>query len=126
MKRFIKENSIWIFILGAIIVGLLILTFTSTRPGELDTFAQCLEEEGAVMYGAFWCPACNSQKQMFGRSHREIPYIECSNPDRNQNELCDAEGIQQYPTWEFADGERLVGVASLEDLAERTSCELPS
>jgi len=120
-----------------IIIGLIILVvfvlplgywvYISGQPGKYDTFAQCLEAQGATFYGAFWCPACQMQKRTFGRSADLLPYVECSTPDRrSQTQVCIDAGIESYPTWEFADGERLTGEVPLEILAEKTGCELPA
>lgn len=95
-------------------------------PGKYDTFAQCLGEQGATFYGAFWCPHCQEQKSLFGKSDGLLPYVECSTPDgQGQLPVCVDAGIQGYPTWEFSDGERVSGVVSLQALASKTGCELP-
>lgn len=95
------------------------------QPGELDGFAQCINESGAKFYGAFWCPHCNDQKALFGNSAKLLPYVECSTPDRqNQTQECIDAGIQSYPTWEFSDGSRESGVVSLDQLSEITGCQL--
>ncbi|OHA83697.1 MAG: hypothetical protein A2408_00310 [Candidatus Yonathbacteria bacterium RIFOXYC1_FULL_52_10] len=95
-------------------------------PGKLDTFAQCVTDSSAKFYGAFWCPHCQAQKKMFGKSAKLLPYIECSTPDsKGQLAVCKENNVTGYPTWEFADGSRLSGEVSLETLAEKTSCTLP-
>lgn len=94
-------------------------------PGKLDAFTQCLKSSGAEFYGAFWCPHCNEQKDEFGSSKRYLPYIECSNPDNTQTQICIDKKIEGYPTWIFADGTSLSGKQSLEILAEKTKCVLP-
>lgn len=100
--------------------------YYSNQPGPLDDFARCLGEKGASFYGAYWCPACNSQKALFGRSKQYLPYIECSNPGQTtQNRTCTDAGIEGYPTWQFADGERVTAVLPLAQLAEETGCTLP-
>ena len=96
-------------IFGAIIAVLVIggLVYISRLPGKLDTFATCLKDTGAVFYGAFWCPHCQEQKALFGRSRSKLPYIECSTPDGNsQTQVCKDKKVVGYPTWEFADGTR--------------------
>ena len=98
-----------------------------TQPGQYDQFAQCITDSGATFYAAFWCPHCQEQKAMFGKSAELLPYLECSAPDgKTQLQVCTDAGITGYPTWEFADGSRLNGTQSLETLAEKTSCALPS
>lgn len=95
-------------------------------PGTLDSFAQCLTDSGAHFYGAFWCPHCQRQKALFGKSKDLLPYIECSTPDGNgKTQVCIDAGITGYPTWEFANGERMSGEIPLATLAEKTSCALP-
>jgi hypothetical protein len=102
------------------------LIMTPGKPGKLDTFASCIAESGAKFYGAFWCPHCQNQKALFGRSARLLPYIECSTPDgQSQLPVCRDANVGSYPTWEFADGSRLTGEVPLADLATKTSCELP-
>jgi hypothetical protein len=114
-------------VIGAVVVIGALFAFYYIQPGKLDAFAQCLEDKGATFYGAFWCPHCAEQKRLFGKSETELPYVECSTPDgQRQTQVCIDAGIQSYPTWEFADGERVTGVQQLEALAERTACELPA
>lgn len=94
--------------------------------GKYDNFTTCLEEKGAVFYGAFWCPHCQNTKKLFGSSQKLLPYVECSTPDgKGQTQACIEKEIASYPTWEFADGSRLTGEIALETLAEKTSCALP-
>ena len=52
--------------------------FVKPGPSNLEPFAQCLKEEGAVFYGAFWCPHCQRTKAMFGSAAASLPYVECS------------------------------------------------
>ena len=87
--------------------------------------AQCLSERGVVFYGAFWCPACAQQKTMFGSAAKQLPYVECSLPDRRQNEMCTEAEITNYPVWEFDGNYRCGGVTSPEILAHLSDCDLP-
>ena len=123
-----NSNKIIWAIVGIVLVGLTVFVIKApVKPGELDTFATCLGEKGAKFYGTFWCPHCRNQKALFGKSARLLPYTECSTPDGNsQLQVCKDAKIEGYPTWEFSDGTRLSGEISLETLAEKTSCELPS
>ena len=114
-------------VVAAIVVGLVVFfSSNNSQPGKFDVFAQCLNDKGAVFYGAYWCPHCKNQKAMFGKSEQYLNYIECSTPDgRGRTQECKDKKIEGYPTWEFADGSRESGEVSLEKLAEKTSCELP-
>lgn len=98
---------------------------TSSLPGKYDAFAICLKDKGAVFYGAFWCSHCQATKKLFGSSQKLLPYVECSTADgSSQLPICTDKKITSYPTWEFADGSRLNGEVTLEQLAEKTSCQL--
>ncbi len=91
-----------------------------------DAFATCIANSGATFYGAFWCPHCGDQKELFGDSKDLLPYVECdaNGKDADLN-ACAAAGVTQYPTWVFADGTKVTGVQSFEELQEATSCPLP-
>jgi thiol-disulfide isomerase/thioredoxin len=120
MKKY-KALIIGILIFGAIVA---LLAYQGSKPGKHDAFAQCLTDSGAKMYAAFWCPHCQEQKAMFGRSASKLPYIECSLPDRKQTQICIDNKIEGYPTWIFADGTRKSGRLTFEQLSEITSCQL--
>ena len=97
---------------------------SSTLPasGPHLALAQCLKDKGVVFYGAFWCPHCRAQKALFGDAMPALPYVECSNPDQSQIQLCTDKGIHNYPTWKFADGGELTGEQQLATLAASSSC----
>lgn len=118
-----KNTLIFLGALTAIVGGSL---YYYTRNAPLDSFAQCLGEKGTKFYGAFWCPHCQKQKALFGRSEKKLPYIECSTPDgRGQLEVCKNANIDGYPMWEFADKTRANGKQGLTELAAKTGCTLP-
>ena len=62
---------------------------------NFDAFAQCLTEKNVVMYGAEWCPHCQEQKKLFGKSFQYVHYVDC---DKQRNACIEA-GIESYPTW---------------------------
>ena len=85
--------------------------------------AQCLKDNGAVFYGAFWCSHCQNQKELFGAAAPALPYVECSTPDGySQTFVCKEKEIKGYPTWRFADGSELDGEQSFATLAEKSGC----
>jgi hypothetical protein len=96
---------------------------------KYDKFAQCLNDRGVKMYGAWWCPHCQEQKEKFGEaSFKYAPYIECGvkGDTTIKTQVCKDANIQHYPTWQFPPtGERVERVFELEELSERTSCPLP-
>jgi len=122
-----KTKFIIFIVLIVVIIGGLGLfnIFKTEAPSKLDGFAQCLKSSGAEFYGAFWCPHCQEQKAEFGSSAKYLPYIECSNPDNTQTQVCIDKKIEGYPTWIFKDGSVVGGKMSLETLAEKTQCALP-
>jgi len=122
-----SKQLIILIIVGVLVVGGIGLwIYSASQPGKYDTFAQCLKDKGAVFYGAFWCPHCQNQKAMFGKSAKLLPYVECSTADgRSQLQICKDKNIEGYPTWEFADGSRESGEVSLSRLSEKTGCQLP-
>lgn len=112
-----------IIIAAAVVAGILV----GNRPSIYEDFAQCVADSDATFYGAFWCPHCLEQKSLFGRAADTLPYVECSLPDRSgQTQECTDAGIEGYPTWEFANGERYPGVLDLEQIEEITGCVLPT
>lgn len=123
-----KKNTIiaLVIVVAAVAVAAYFITKSNRTPGKYDSFAQCLEDKGVKFFGAFWCPHCQAQKALFGKSKSKLPYVECSTPDgRGQLQVCVDENISGYPTWEFPDGSREEGEVSLEDLSEKSGCPLP-
>jgi len=74
------------------------------RGSRFDTFAKCVASKQARMYGAYWCPHCLEQKEMFESSFQYVKH---------------------FPTWQFADGERREGTQPLPALGAKTGCALP-
>ena len=104
-----------------------LLLMQAKKPGKYDTTAQCITDSGAKFYGAWWCPHCQAQKAMFGKSAKKLPYIECQTPDSKPTKQCEDAGITKYPTWILPDNtlipiESGSGV-SLETLAAKTNCQ---
>lgn len=90
---------------------------------NLDGFARCLARNGATFYGTVWCPHCDAQRDLFGRSFRWLSYVECS-IDGTQAIAPECAGLSGFPTWTFADGSQVGGRLSLEQLARRSGCSL--
>jgi hypothetical protein len=92
---------------------------------SLATFGMCLAREGAIFYGASWCPQCRAQQKLLGSGSGYVHYVECSaDGGREKTQECQDAGITGYPTWVFADGSRVPGRLSIETLAERSGCGL--
>lgn len=92
---------------------------TASGPAEI-ALAKHLAAIGAKMYGAWWCPHCHDQKQLFGAEAAAIlPNVECAEDGQNpQTALCRSKPeITGFPTWEI-NGEFYAGTQSLARLAE--------
>jgi len=90
-----------------------------SRPQALK-LTQDLLAIRARFYGAWTCPACFKQMNLFGKqAGAELPYVECRKPKQlpEQAEACNAAEIRAYPTGVLPDGRRKVGVQSLEALS---------
>ena len=114
----------YLILIAIVVIALALLDYSkksANSPSPLDSFATCLAERGAIMYGADWCPHCQNEKRAFGSSFRFVPYIECP---QNPKE-CIAKGIDGYPTWIFSDGRIFVGEQGLNRLSEISGCTLP-
>jgi len=98
---------------------------SDSGPAEI-ALAQHLKQVGAKMYGAWWCPHCQEQKQLFGKTAAsQFPYIECDPRGQNpQPDLCQTAGIESYPTWEI-NGKTYSGTQSLEELANASGYQGP-
>lgn len=118
-------------LIGGLILLLIVLAtgfwaFSSSQaPGKYDAFAQCLTDNGVKMYGAYWCPHCNNQKELFGNSFKYVTYVECAiEGSSDQTIACKNAKVDTYPTWEFKDGSRLSGELPLSTLASKSGCAL--
>jgi len=106
----------------------------TSSPAEIE-LAKHLKQIGAKMYGAYWCPHCHDQKELFGKEAAAIyPYVECA-PDgvNSKTEVCQeiAPKIEKktgqnfgFPTWEIK-GQYLTGTQSLTDLATKSAYQGP-
>jgi hypothetical protein len=79
--------------------------------------AEYLRSKGAKFYGAWWCPHCQEQKDLFGpEATLRLPYIECDKDDVGR-QRCQSAGLRAFPSWEI-NGQRYEGVLSLEELKQ--------
>ncbi len=93
----------------------------SSGAAEIE-LANHLGQKKVTAYGAYWCPHCHEQQQLFGKqAWSKIDHIECAadakvNP---QPDVCQQAGITGYPTWSI-DGKLEAGVKKLAQLGELT------
>ena len=99
---------------------------TESGPAEM-ALARHLSELGATMYGAYWCPHCDRQKNLFGQeAFALINYVECDPEGPNaQPSQCKAANIKSYPTWQI-EGETYRGTIPLAQLAEISGYQGPT
>lgn len=102
---------------------------TTTVSGSAEiALAQHLKQTGAKMYGAYWCPHCHDQKQLFGKQAFSIvDYVECSDPQnpRQQKQVCSQAKIEGYPTWEINGKLLEARQQSLSELADASGYQGP-
>ncbi len=99
----------------------------TTTSGEAEiALARHLTKVGVKEYGAYWCPHCYEQKQLFGKpAYKQINYIECAPDGKNgQPQLCKDAGLKAFPSWEI-NGKLMTGVKTLEELADLTGYKGP-
>jgi hypothetical protein len=92
----------------------------TTTSGEAEmALAKHLTAIGAKEYGAFWCPHCFEQKQLFGKeAFGEVTYVECDPQGvAPKPQLCKDAGIEGFPSWEIK-GQLYSGTQTLDKLAE--------
>ncbi len=114
-----KSNKTKYYVIAAII-GTIVLTtaaysiYSINKPGPYDSFAKCLSEKGAIMYGALdWCKFTQAQRAMFGSSFKYVNY----------HEYQELTGIKKTPTW-VINGAWYENVQSFDKLSSLTGCKL--
>ncbi len=116
-KPWLKFTLIGIGALVALI-AVLGIGYTLT-PGPYDSFAKCLSEKGAVMYGAMgWCKYTQGQKAMFGKSFRHIEYYE-----HQEYPVAEYGKIAVTPTW-IINGKVYENAQSFDELSKATGCPI--
>lgn len=86
-----------------------------TSSAEQLALSDWLRKRGVIFYGAWWCPACFQQKNLFGKqAGNQLPYVECDKEEAGR-ERCSAAGVRVFPTW-VQGGQRLEGVQTVEEL----------
>jgi hypothetical protein len=95
---------------------------TATSGKAEIALAKHLAKKGVKIYGAYWCPHCYEQKQLFGKQAWAIvPHIECAEDARDnpQPKVCTKAGIKGFPTWKIR-GKLDAGVKQLAQLGKLT------
>ena len=86
----------------------------ASSPEQLH-LAEYLKRVGMIFYGAWWCPACFQQKNLFGKqAGNRLPYVECDKEEVGRRR-CVAANVRVFPTWVLG-AERREGVQTVEEL----------
>jgi hypothetical protein len=110
-----KKIMLW-SVGGAVLLLLLFVGLSFAMPGKLDSFAKCVHDSGAVIYGAIeWCHFTQEQAGMFGKSFKYVNYQDYRDAPFH---------VVKTPTWSI-NGQTYENVQSLERLSQLTGCALP-
>jgi hypothetical protein len=121
-----RTIKILLIVAAFVVVACLALWSRQRTAHKYDNFAKCLTAKQAKMYGLYWCVHCADQKELFSTAFQYVTYVECGIKGSSTEEAsCAAKNIKNFPTWEFADGDRRTGVQSMDFLSEKTGCTLP-
>mmetsp|Transcript_22048 Transcript_22048/g.28367 ORF Transcript_22048/g.28367 Transcript_22048/m.28367 type:complete len:249 (+) Transcript_22048:58-804(+) len=87
---------------------------------QAKDLATYLSRQRWTMYGAFWCPHCQRQKEMFGReAWAMVNYVECdARGVDGKAAVCFGKGVNGFPTWKKGD-QTFSGEMPLENLAKK-------
>ena len=84
--------------------------------------AKVLKEKGVTMYGAFWCPHCSRQKEIFGAEAWSLMnYVECAPQGYGFQGQKMCNGVDGYPTFKDKSGQvvNVSGERPLDFLAQQ-------
>lgn len=112
-----KKIFIWIAIIVIIVLSAYFVKRGMDKPGQYDSFAKCLTEKGARMYGTEWCSHCQNQKSLFGKSFEYVSFTDCN----LDTAACSEKNITGYPAW-IINGDQYQGQQTLQKLGYLTDC----
>ena len=103
------------------LVSLLFIVGCTTQSNSFLEFNECLAENGVVIYGSEWCPACQSLVELLGGNQAIQPiYVECT----NNQQRCTEETRTNYIPEIQINGEIYEGARTIQELASITGCEV--
>lgn len=91
---------------------------------DVAAFAQALAAADADFFGAGWCENCTRQKELFGDGQSFLPFTEVTDGDRTPLATAPSD-VTAYPTWVFANGNRLEGYQTLAALSAASGVAIP-
>jgi len=76
----------------------------TTEDDYRTKLAKYMNENGMVLYGAYWSEDCQKQKDIFDSAAKYLDYVECDQSGTNANpDECISRKIDSYPTWIYRD-----------------------
>lgn len=110
-----KKSLITIIIVLAIIVFAIYALNKNGVNTDVE-LAKCIGAK-TTLYMQTGCPACKKQESLFGETYKYLNVIDCL----TNTQKCIDEEITNIPTW-FINGNKYIGVQSIEKLKELTGC----
>lgn len=81
--------------------------------------ANCMTENGLIMYGTTRCSHCQTQKALFGDAFANVTYVDCD----EDRQVCLDAGVRGFPTWIDGENNAFPGTQTLDRLAAISGCE---
>ncbi len=75
--------------------------FQPSASPRVQALVKHLNDSGVKYYGAFWCPVCQQQREVFASAADDLPYVECHPAGRNGPVAieCVNANLPGFPTW---------------------------
>ncbi len=109
-----KKRSLITILVILIVIIISVIVLVKPHPETSEETAKCIGQN-SELYGQLGCRACQAQEEKFGENKKYLNIIDCW----FEREKCS--GIEYTPTW-IINGEKHVGVYSIEKLKELTGC----
>lgn len=114
-----KRSWITLAVIVAVII-LAIFLINASKDGVSKKTTMCIANN-SEFYTQLGCHACEIQKDMFGKNSQYLTIVDCwFEKEKCFQEIAEA-GRFHTPTW-VINGEKYIGVQSIEKLKNLTSC----
>jgi len=109
-----KKRVLTTIIIVLAVIGFSVILLIKNNHNISIEIAKCIGEN-SELYIQLGCHACGIQLENFGENEKYLNVIDCF----YEREKC--EGIMYTPTW-VINGEKYIGVQSIEELKELCGC----